>query len=313
MALVIKHLTCRQSSWSVPSLKLSAIKSELSPSTSFTLPLAVWICHIDFHSLESNMPIFLANWTPRITSWAPISRSTTMGVCPPTWIVELLLSTMAILMAMKVLSLSTTFGNEWETLWRKWLSTTSLLSNKSTNEVFLVPFWYVNVKSEVREPTSLAMLELVTRLQTPFATRELIECFSKVLDGTLIACGLGIGRGPDVVFRVSFSTTIMSLVLSFKSWKQNNGVLTRFYAISRIWSCHSINWLMENCVFSWCTCTPRTRKFDALAACGVVVSSPFVNKVRSSSMLKGWKDCGTTVWALLALVIGLELDVSPTV
>jgi hypothetical protein len=35
--------------------------------------------------------------------------------------------------------------------------------------------------------------------------------------------------------------------------------------------------------------------------------------VRSSSMLKGWKDCGTTVWALLALVIGLELDVSPSV
>jgi hypothetical protein len=38
-----------------------------------------------------------------------------------------------------------------------------------------------------------------------------------VLDGTLLACGSGIGRGHDVVFRVSFSTLIMSLVLSFKS------------------------------------------------------------------------------------------------
>jgi hypothetical protein len=27
------------------------------------------ICHIDFRSLESNMPIFLANWTPRIIGW----------------------------------------------------------------------------------------------------------------------------------------------------------------------------------------------------------------------------------------------------
>jgi hypothetical protein len=30
------------------------------------------------------------------------------------------------------------------------------------------------------------------------------------------------------VFRVSFSTVIISLVLSFKSWKLNNSVLTSF-------------------------------------------------------------------------------------
>ncbi len=173
-----KHLTCKQSSWSVPSLNLSAIKSELSPSTSFMLPLVVRIYHIDFRSLESSMPIFLANWTPRSTGWAPVSRSTTLGVCPPTWIANLVLSTMATPMAMEVLSLGTTFGNEWETLWRKWLSITPLLSNKSTSEVFWTPFWYVNVESEVGKPTSLAMLELVTRLGMPFTTREPIECFS---------------------------------------------------------------------------------------------------------------------------------------
>jgi hypothetical protein len=75
----------------------------------------------------------------------------------------------------------------------------------------------VNVKLEVGKPTSLAMLELMTRLQTPFAIGELIECLSKVLDGTLVACGLGIGKGPNVVFKVSFSIIIISLVLSFKS------------------------------------------------------------------------------------------------
>ncbi len=47
-----KHLICKQGSWSVPSLKLSVIKSELSPSTSPTFPLTVWIYHIDFRSLE---------------------------------------------------------------------------------------------------------------------------------------------------------------------------------------------------------------------------------------------------------------------
>jgi len=75
----------------------------------------------------------------------------------------------------------------------------------------------VNVKSEVGEPTSLAMLKLVTRLRMPSTTREPIECLSKMLDGTLITCGSRIGKGPNVVFRVSFSTAIMSLVLSFKS------------------------------------------------------------------------------------------------
>jgi hypothetical protein len=65
--------------------------------------------------------------------------------------------------------------------------------------VFLPPFWYVNVESEVGELISLAMLELVSRLWTPSTTRELIECLSKVLDGTLVACGSGIGRGLGVV------------------------------------------------------------------------------------------------------------------
>jgi hypothetical protein len=37
------------------------------------------------------------------------------------------------------------------------------------------------------------------------------------------------------------------------------------------------------------------------------------NKVRSSSVLRGWKDCGITIRTPLALVIGLELDVSPLV
>jgi hypothetical protein len=75
----------------------------------------------------------------------------------------------------------------------------------------------VNVKSEVGKPTSLAMLELVTKLQMSSVTHELIECLSKVLDGTSIACGSGIGRGPNVVFKVSFKIAIMSLVLNFKS------------------------------------------------------------------------------------------------
>jgi hypothetical protein len=92
-----------------------------------------------------------------------------------------------------------------------------MLNNKSTNEVFLTPFGYMNVESKVGEPTSLAMLKLMTKLQTPSTTCELIKCLSKVLDGTPTACGSGIGKRPDVMFRVSFSTTIMSLVLSFKS------------------------------------------------------------------------------------------------
>jgi hypothetical protein len=103
------------------------------------------------------------------------------------------------------------------------------------------------------------------------------------------------------------------LVLSFKSWKLNNGVFTSFCATSCIWSWHSISWSVENYVFSWCTCTPGTREFDALIACGVVVSSPFANKVRSSSVLKGWKDYDMTARAPLALVIGFESDASPSI
>jgi hypothetical protein len=41
VALVTKHMTYRQSSLFAPLLKLSAIKSKLSPSTSSTLPLVV--------------------------------------------------------------------------------------------------------------------------------------------------------------------------------------------------------------------------------------------------------------------------------
>ncbi len=313
MELVIKHLTCRQSSWSIPSLKLSAIKSKLSLSTSFTFPLAVQSCHIDFRSLESDMPIFLVNWTPKIIGWVLVSRSTTLGVCPPTWIANLVLSIMVTSVTMEVFSLGTTFRNEWKTLWREWLSTTPVLNNKSTSEVFLTLFWYVNVELEVGEPTILAMLELLTRLWMPSTTCEPIECLSKVLGGTHVACGWGIGRWPNVVFKVSFSTIIMSLVLSFKSWNLNNGVLTSFCTISCIWSWHSISWLVENCVFSSCTCTPRTWEFDALKTCGVIVSSPLANKVCSSSMWKGRKNCGMTVQAPLALVIKLEHDVSPSV
>jgi len=148
---------------------------------------------------------------------------------------------MATSMAMEVLSLGTTFRNEWKTLWRKWLYTTPLLSNKSTSEVFLTPFWYVNVKSKVGEPTSLTMLKLMTRLQTPSTTHGPIKCLSKVLDGTPIACGSRTSKGPDVVFRVSFRNTIMSLMFSFKFWKLNNSVFTSFYATSRIWNWHSIS------------------------------------------------------------------------
>jgi hypothetical protein len=75
----------------------------------------------------------------------------------------------------------------------------------------------MNVESKVGEPFSLAMLKVMTKLQTPFTTREPIECLSQVLDGTHVACGSRIGRRLDVVFNVSFNTIIMSLVLSFKS------------------------------------------------------------------------------------------------
>jgi hypothetical protein len=61
------------------------------------------------------------------------------------------------------------------------------------------------------------MLELVTKSRTPFVTSVPIKCLSKVLDGSFVACGYRIGRGPNVVFRVSFSIVIMFLVLSLKS------------------------------------------------------------------------------------------------
>ncbi len=166
----------------------------------------------------------------------------------------------------------------------------------------------MNVESDVQEPTSLAMLKLVTRLQTPFATRELIECLSKVLDGTPVACESRIVKGPDVMFKVSFSTIIMSSVLNFKSWKLNNDVLTSFCITSHIWSWHSISSSMENCVFSWCTCIPRSQKFDALVACGVVVFSPprqqgaFFFHVDKTKRL--WHDCsnfynlGNKTWTI---------------
>jgi len=57
----------------------------------------------------------------------------------------------------------------------------------------------------------------------------------------------------------------------------------------------------------------KTWEFDALTACGVIVSSPFANKVRSSFMLRGRKDYGTTIRAPLALVIKLEPDASPSI
>ncbi len=83
--------------------------------------------------------------------------------------------------------------------------------------MFLIPFCYVNVELEVAERINLTMLELVTKLRTLFTTRKPIEYLSKVLDGTHVACGSRIGRGPNVVLRVSFSIVIMSMVLNFKS------------------------------------------------------------------------------------------------
>jgi hypothetical protein len=100
------------------------------------------------------------------------------------------------------------------------------------------------------------------------------------------------------MFRVSFSIAIMSLVFSFKSWKLNNYVLISFCVTSRIWSWHSISWLMENCVFSWCTCTPGTWKFDTLTTCGVVVSFPphqqGVFFFRVERMKRLWHDCSSS-------------------
>jgi hypothetical protein len=73
----------------------------------------------------------------------------------------------------------------------------------------------VNVELEVGKPTNLAMLELMTKLRMPSTTCEPMECLSKVLDGTPVTCGSKIGRGFDVMFKVSFSISIMSLVTNF--------------------------------------------------------------------------------------------------
>jgi hypothetical protein len=97
------------------------------------------------------------------------------------------------------------------------------------------------------------------------------------------------------MFKVSFSTIIMSLVLSFKFWKLNNNVFTSFYAISHIWCWHSISWSMENCVFSWCICTCEMQEFDVVVACGVVVSSPSLTRC---VLLPCWEDENIMAWLL---------------
>jgi hypothetical protein len=58
---------------------------------------------------------------------------------------------------------------------------------------------------------------LAHNLASPYLNREpKARVGTKVLDGTPIACGLGIGKGLDVMFRVSVRLAIMSLVFSFK-------------------------------------------------------------------------------------------------
>jgi hypothetical protein len=173
-----------------------------------------------------------------------------------------------------------------------------LLNKKSTNEVFLAPFWYMNVESKVGEPISLAMLKLMTKSQTPSIIGELIKCLSKMLDGSPVACGSRIGKGPDVVSRVSFSTAIMSLVLSFKSWKLNNSVFTSFWVTSCIWSWHSISWSVEKlCVFLmymyswdmriWCLSNLWCSSLLPLCQQGV-----FLFRVERTKRL--WHDCSSS-------------------
>jgi hypothetical protein len=153
----------------------------------------------------------------------------------------------------------------------------------------------------------------MTRSQLPSTTREPIECLSKVLDGTFVTCGLGIGRGPDVVFRVSFIIAIMSLVLNFKSWKLNNDVFTSF--LSHFMHLKlTLHKLISGklCVFLMYMYSLDTRIWcPSSLSCNNIF--PLANKVRSSSVLKGQKDYGMSARALLALVIGLELDASPSV
>jgi hypothetical protein len=81
---------------------------------------------------------------------------------------------------MEVFSLGTTFGNEWKTLWKKSLSTMPLLINKPISEVFLVPFWYVNVKSEVREPTNFVATPLWGKCEVPFTLLKTQSAIARV-------------------------------------------------------------------------------------------------------------------------------------
>ncbi len=139
----------------------------------------------------------------------------------------------------------------------------------------------------------------------PSITWEPIKCLSKVLVGTSVACGSGISKGLDVVFRVSSSIAIMSLVLSFKSWKLNNGVFTSFYTTSHIWSWHSKSWSVENCVFSRCTWTLGTWEFDALSLWCSSLLPPCQQGAfffHVERMKKLWHDClnssnlGNRIW-----------------
>jgi hypothetical protein len=139
------------------------------------------------------------------------------------------------------------------------------------------------------------MLELVIKLWTPSSTCELIECLSKVLDGTPVACGSKIGRRPNVMFRVSCSTATMSLVLNLKIKQQCIHKLLHHFMYLKL----ALHKLIsgKNCVFSWCTCILGTREFDALTTCGVVVSSSLANKgafffyVERTKRL--WHDCSS--------------------
>jgi len=128
----------------------------------------------------------------------------------------------------------------------------------------------------------------------------------------VVTCESRIGKKLDVVLKVSFSIAIMSLVLCFKCWKLNNGVFTSFCAISRIWNWHSIKWWVENCVFLMYMYSWDTRIWCPSSLwCNSFL--PIRNKMCSSSMLRGQKDCGMIPWAPLALIIGLEPDASPSV
>jgi hypothetical protein len=57
----------------------------------------------------------------------------------------------------------------------------------------------------------------------------------------------------------------------------------------------------------------RDTRIDALVAHDVVVSFPFANKVRFSSVLRGCKDCARTIGAPPALVIGCEPNASSSI